>query len=136
MRTPETDRKPTVLVADKDGEFVNRFKIKLVALQVEVVSFTSGQRLLDEARRLQPKLIILNTALNDLDGLSVIDRIREGKWSDVPVVVILENDSENLQEQAVRKQVLCRMEPPVDLNALRDVVVRVLNMQVEKANGY
>ena len=118
-------KKRYIIVADGNREFLQEFVAFFEPLKTEIRPVTSGREALSEIRQNLPYLLIINTALDDDHGLSIIDKIRKNHNSDIAFVVIMENDSLKLQEAVVKRNVLCKMIQPINLNDLMDIVVRV-----------
>lgn len=128
----EKSTQQTVFFAHPDERMLAEFLKKTRGISAQFRTYTSGKVMLRDAGEANLQLIILNTTLDDGSGLSVIDRIREKKWKEVPFVVLLENDSEELQAKVVKRQVLCKVCPPINMNDIRDIVIRVLQLELEK----
>lgn len=82
-----------VLVVD-DEKAIRRFlHTVLSAHGVEIAEAISGSEALAAAAAMRPDLVILDLGLPDMDGLTVIQRLRE--WSDVPLIVLSVRESED-----------------------------------------
>ena len=81
-----------VLVID-DEQAIRRFlKISLEAESHTFLEAENGESGLVVAATQRPDLIILDLGLPDLDGVTVLHRLRE--WSSVPVIILTVRDSE------------------------------------------
>lgn len=83
---------PRVLVIDDEAPIRRFLKISLEADGFEYLEAGSGQQGLSVAASQRPALIILDLGLPDMDGLSVLKRIRE--WTDTPVIILTVKDAE------------------------------------------
>ena len=90
---------PRVLIIDDDGDLLKACGVGLRAFGHEVFTATTGNDGLREAATQTPDVIVLDLGLPDLDGLEVCKRIRS--WSDVPVVVLSANSSEDRKVDAL-----------------------------------
>ncbi|MHB8328664.1 MAG: response regulator transcription factor [Acidimicrobiales bacterium] len=82
-----------VLAVDDDPALLRALRIGLSALGHAVTTATTGQRGISEAAVFSPDVVVLDLGLPDLDGLVVCRRIRQ--WSDVPIIVLSADGSED-----------------------------------------
>jgi len=78
--------KSTVLVIDDEAQIRRLLRVSLEAHGYRVFEAATGQAGLTEAAQRQPELVLLDLGLPDMDGVSVLKRLRE--WSHVPVLVL------------------------------------------------
>lgn len=79
--------KKMVAVVIEDDQAIRRFlKATLEGQGFRYVEAETGKKGLIQCESQMPDLIILDLGLPDLDGLEVIERVRE--WSKVPIVVL------------------------------------------------
>ena len=79
-----------VVEDDRDTVFLVSTCLKLRWPQAEVVEAATGQEGIDLAGAASPDLVILDIGLPDIDGRTVLTRIRE--YSDVPIVMLTARD--------------------------------------------
>lgn len=84
--------KPVALIIDDEVQIRRLLRIALEAENYQVSEVETGQQGLVEAANRKPAIILLDLGLPDMDGLSVLQRLRE--WSEVPVVVLTVRDEE------------------------------------------
>jgi two-component system, OmpR family, KDP operon response regulator KdpE len=84
---------PLALVVDDEPQMRRLLKIALEGNGYRVVEAVCGQDGLTEAATRRPDVVLLDLGLPDLDGVTVLRRIRE--WSSVPVVVLTVRDSDD-----------------------------------------
>jgi two-component system KDP operon response regulator KdpE len=75
-----------VLVIDDELAIRRFLQISLKAQGYAVYEATSGTEGLQMVTTVRPDLVILDLGLGDLDGLTVLKRLRE--WSEVPVIIL------------------------------------------------
>jgi two-component system KDP operon response regulator KdpE len=80
------------LVIDNEVQTRRLLQISLEANGYRVFEAASGELGLIEAARLQPDVVLLELGLPDMDGVTLLKRLRE--WSSVPVVVLSMHDRE------------------------------------------
>jgi two-component system KDP operon response regulator KdpE len=82
-----------VLAVDDDQALLRALRIGLSALGHTVLTGSTGEQGISQAAIGAPDLIVLDLGLPDLDGMEVCRRIRQ--WSDVPVIVLSADGSED-----------------------------------------
>jgi two-component system, OmpR family, KDP operon response regulator KdpE len=90
---------PRVLIIDDDPDLVKACSVGLEALGHQVWGARTAIAGLSEAAIRSPDVIVLDLGLPDIDGLEVCRRIRT--WSDVPVVVLSADSSEDRKVEAL-----------------------------------
>jgi two-component system KDP operon response regulator KdpE len=80
------------LVIDGEVQIRRLLKISLEANGYRVIEAANGEFGLVQAAQRRPDVVILELGLPDMDGVSVLKRLRE--WSSVPVVVLSVRDRE------------------------------------------
>jgi two-component system, OmpR family, KDP operon response regulator KdpE len=89
----EAAEKPTVaLIIDDEVQIRRLLRLTLEAHGYKVYEAADGQTGLLEAGQRRPDVVLLDLGLPDLDGLTVLKRLRE--WSRAPVVVLSVRDRE------------------------------------------
>lgn len=82
-----------VLVIDDEIQIRRLLKINLEAAGYRVYEAATGEAGVAEAAQRRPDIVVLDLGLPDMDGVTVLKRIRE--WSSVPVVVLSVRDRED-----------------------------------------
>lgn len=85
-------KKPTALVIDDEVQIRRLLRVTLEADGYRVLEAATGQEGITEAAQRRPDVVLLDLGLPDLDGVTVLKRLRE--WSRVPVVVLSVRDRE------------------------------------------
>ena len=87
----------TILIVEDDDDLLEVLKIRIEAMGYRVLMTNSGSQALALAQEKRPELVILDIFLPDMDGLTVLKRmkapidIKTGKPSkskEIPIVVI------------------------------------------------
>jgi two-component system KDP operon response regulator KdpE len=81
-----------ILLAD-DERPIRRMLSLALGVQYSILEATTGQEALALAVSAHPDAVILDLGLPDMDGLEVINRLRE--WNKIPILVISVRDREN-----------------------------------------
>jgi two-component system KDP operon response regulator KdpE len=84
--------KPTALVIDDEIQIRRLLRVCLESNGYRVLEAATGQEGINEAAQRPPDVILLDLGLPDMDGVTVLTRLRE--WSRVPVVVLSVRDRE------------------------------------------
>jgi two-component system KDP operon response regulator KdpE len=85
--------KPMVLVIDDELQIRRLLRICLEANGYRVFEAANGQEGISEAAQHRPDIVVLDLGLPDMEGVTVLKRLRE--WSRVPVVVLSVRDRED-----------------------------------------
>ena len=72
MRTP-----PRILVVDDNPTNVEILRVRLTAQGYEVVTAVDGLDALEQARALDPDLVLLDVMMPKLDGISVLKELKQ-----------------------------------------------------------
>ena len=84
--------KTTALIIDDEIQIRRLLRVALEAAGYAVHDAETGQQGLSETALRRPDVILLDLGLPDLDGLTVLKRLRE--WSATPVVVLTVRDGD------------------------------------------
>ena len=82
-----------VLVVDDEPALLRAVGAALKARQYDVATVGTGQAAIDAIAVTPPDVVVLDLGLPDLDGIEVCRRVRQ--WSDVPIVVLSAEGSED-----------------------------------------
>jgi len=114
-----------ILIIDDDPDLLSVCTVGLTALGHHVWTAHTGAEGLEQAAIRAPEMIVLDLGLPDLDGLAVCARIRT--WSDVPIVVLSADSSEDRKVDALDQGADDYMTKPFgmrELNARIKVALR------------
>jgi two-component system KDP operon response regulator KdpE len=81
------------LIIDDEIQIRRLLKISLESAGYRVFEAANGTAGLAEAAQRRPDIVILDLGLPDMDGVTVLKRLRE--WSNVPVVILSVRDRED-----------------------------------------
>src|SRR6195952_3967085 len=81
-----------LLVVDDEPNIVELLSVSLRYAGFEVATATSGLAAVTEARRFRPDLIVLDVMMPDMDGFTVVRRLR-GEGLRVPIVFLTARDA-------------------------------------------
>ncbi len=84
---------PKILVVDDEIQIRRFLRVSLESNGYQVDEAVSGRDALQRAAQLRPDGIILDLGLPDMDGLEVLQRLRE--WTPTPVIVLSVRDADD-----------------------------------------
>jgi two-component system KDP operon response regulator KdpE len=87
-----TPHQPIVLVIDDEIQMRRLLRVTLEGSGYRVFEAASGKEGLIEAAQRRADIIVLDLGLPDMDGLTVLQRLRE--WSEAPVLVLSVREGE------------------------------------------
>jgi two-component system KDP operon response regulator KdpE len=87
------DFQPSVLVIDDEVQIRRFLRVALEAAGFQVTEAETGQLGLNVTAGIRPDGIVLDLGLPDMDGTTVLRRLRE--WSQTPVLVLTVRDGED-----------------------------------------
>jgi two-component system KDP operon response regulator KdpE len=136
-----------VLIID-DEEQIRRFlRVALKSHDYDVAEVSTGKDGLREATIFHPDIILLDLGLPDIDGLSVLEQLRE--WSKIPVIILSVREQEDDKIKALdlgaddyvtkpfnMGELLARMRVAVrhSLNVEDDPVIHAGNLALDLAH--
>jgi len=88
---------PTVLVIEDEPQMRRFLRATLENHEYRMIDAPTAQQALAEAATRSPDIVLLDLGLPDIDGIEVLERLRE--WTQVPVIVVSARDQE---EQKIR----------------------------------
>ncbi len=91
--------RPGILLIEDEAHIRRFLRIALEAHGMQVTEARLGEEGLHSAGEVNPQLVILDLGLPDMDGQTVIRRIRE--WSAVPILVLSVRSDENEKVKAL-----------------------------------
>ena len=95
------NKKPLVLLIDDEPQILRALKTILAANDFQIVSATTGEMGMAQAVAQPPDVIILDLTLPDMDGIQIVEQIRE--WSRVPIIILSVRDNEKDKVAALDK---------------------------------
>src|SRR6202161_1513865 len=108
--------KTPVLIIDDELQMRRLIRACLDRNGYEVVEAATGQEGLNAAIDTQPGIIILDLGLPDLDGMMVLQRLRE--WSKVPIIVLSVRDRDTDKVSALDSGANDYLSKPFSTNEL------------------
>jgi two-component system KDP operon response regulator KdpE len=91
--TEDSTHKLAVLVVDDEVQIRRLLRVTLEAAGYRVLEAATGADGIVEAAQRRPDVVVLDLGLPDLDGLTVLKRLRE--WSRVPVIILTVREADD-----------------------------------------
>ena len=117
-----------ILVVDDDKNVTLLIKEILEIDKHEVMIAYNGKDGFKQAAKAMPDLIISDIVMPDMDGLEMLQKIKDLKgrtWS-IPVIMLTGVPPEDAMRRAMCSYAECYLEKPVDEASLMAVVRRIL----------
>ncbi|MCX6713798.1 MAG: response regulator [Candidatus Vogelbacteria bacterium] len=89
------ENKKKILIVEDDVAIVSALSIKLSENDFSILTARNGEEGLAVALRDQPDLILLDIVMPKMDGINMLEKLREDEWGKKVEVIILTNQSGN-----------------------------------------
>jgi len=100
----DPNKKYRVLMVDDDQFLLNMYAVKMAASGFDVSTASSGEMTLRKLREgYIPEVIILDIVMPGMDGLELLENIRQGKLAEKAIVIILTNQSHSADVERAKK---------------------------------
>jgi two-component system KDP operon response regulator KdpE len=93
MSRADTKQSTVALVIDDEPQMRRLLRVTLEANGYHVFDAETGQQGIEQAAQRLPDVILLDLGLPDMDGVTVLKRVRE--WSHSPIVILSVRDRED-----------------------------------------
>ncbi len=131
MAEPAPVRFPTVLLVEDDAAIAHMYRLQLELEGYLVLTAAEGEAGLSIAERFQPDLIVLDIALPDMNGLTLLDTMRANdRLREIPIVILTNFDDPDTERRSLElgaRQFLAKSKTTPD--ALANVVRRLSTLE-------
>ena len=125
----ETNKK-TILIIDDEDSYRYIYSDKLTNAGFDVLEAKDGKEGLAMAIDKKPDLILLDLGMPDMDGLSLLAKLREDPWGKGAKVIILTNISDNTKlAEAIKHETFIYL---LKSNTSMDELVSKINKFLEQ----
>ena len=115
--------KKKVIFIEDEPDMIMMVKIRLEALDYEVISANDGEEGLKKIREQKPDLVLLDLLLPKLDGFQVCKFLKDdSKTKDIPVIIITASGRKDIEEKCILAGADCCIRKPFDS---QDLVAKV-----------
>ena len=119
-----------ILVVDDEPQIRRALMLNLSARAYEVSEASTGAAALGAVEVDDPDMVLLDLGLPDMDGVEVLEALRE--WSDVAVVVLTVRDDEQSRARAFDAGADDYVTKPFDMAELVERISAVLRRKSPK----
>ena len=105
----------TILWVDDEIESLQSQKLFLENKGYEVQTLTNGFEAIDYVKEHKVDVVLLDETMPGITGLETLQKIKEVN-SQVPIVMITKNETENLMDDAIGSQITDYLIKPVNPN--------------------
>lgn len=130
----ETKNKPRIMIVD-DSEFNRAILSEILQEDYEIVEAESGREALHKLGEygLGISLVLLDIIMPEMDGFEVLKHMTEEHWiSNVPVIMISSEDSENYIRRAYEMGVTDYINRPFDANIVYQRVSNTVKLYAKQ----
>jgi two-component system response regulator HydG len=122
-----TSNSPLIVVADDDPMILKVMQHHLQSWGYRTVCVTDSARLLRQLSETPPQLLLLDLRFGESDGLEVLTQVLQ-KLPNLPVIMLTAHGSIDTAVQAVKRGVFDYLTKPPDLQRMREVISRALQV--------
>jgi two-component system, cell cycle response regulator DivK len=117
-----------ILFIDDDWIALNIYEKACRLLGHKAILADSGQHALLLAGKTRPALIFLDLVLAEMDGLQVLNQLRQSSdWSEIPVVILTSGVSQQDAEKVRAAGAQAYLSKPLSLDALYETIKTFAN---------
>ncbi|BDA76119.1 hypothetical protein CAL7716_102850 (plasmid) [Calothrix sp. PCC 7716] len=122
-----------VLVVDDDQDSLDLTSFILEACGVKVITAVSALDALEVIEQFQPQVLVSDIAMPQIDGNSLIRKIRQGKSlnHDIPAIAVTALDREEIFKLTLQSGFQAYLSKPFEGDELIDLIV---SLHLEKEN--
>ncbi|TSC72138.1 MAG: putative OmpR family two-component system response regulator [Parcubacteria group bacterium Gr01-1014_70] len=91
MSTKAIKEKNVVLIVDDDEFLLEMYALKFKEEGFGVEIAESGREALEKMDAIKPDIVLLDVVLPEIDGFAVLQKMRDQKKTDMPLVIMLTN---------------------------------------------
>ena len=119
--------KPCVLVVDDDKALLELIQINLQS-EYDVVLAEGGVNALSKLKTCTPDVVVLDLAMPEVDGFSVLGKIKlDPKTNHIPVVILTAMESSENQAKCVKLGVRRFLVKPFEFEELSNAINSILS---------
>ncbi|MEM6433783.1 MAG: response regulator [Cyanobacteria bacterium P01_D01_bin.115] len=126
MNTPIARPTPLILIADDDRALRKLLALALTQAGYESVQVGNGEQVLQDFRRLQPDLVLLDAVMPEPDGFDCCQQLRTEFQSEIPILMVTVLDDQESIDRAFSVGATDYITKPIHWAVLRQRVKRLL----------
>lgn len=128
----KTDRRHTILLADDDPLIISLYQTKFKKLGYDLIIATDGDEALQKAKEAKADIILLDRMLPNIDGLEVLENLRQmPETKNLPVLILTNRDpgSDELEKAKKLGALDYLIKERIDLGVLASRIKEILNQR-------
>jgi adenylate cyclase len=116
-------QKATILIVDDEPFNVDVLQQELEELEHHILTASNGKDALDQIRKHQPDLILLDLMMPVLDGFAVLSEIKaDNSLRDIPVIIVSAADDSKSIVKGIKQGADDYITKPIDADHLKKKV--------------
>lgn len=129
-----TEQKPPlILIVDDDPLIQDLLQALLKKEGYRVILATEGMEAIDEFKRYQPDLVLMDAAMPIMDGFTACSKLKQLEVdTDIPIIMITSLDDEKSVNQAFQAGAIEYITKPIHWAVLRNRVNVIINAQATR----
>ena len=125
LRCPAQQGEQTVLIADRDLDFLKQLKLHL-RQHFKVIVVNTGKSVLDYLNKHSADVVVLDDSMHEENGESLLKEIRQN-WSSLPIVLMSGENIEEVKERCQELSVSAYLSRPVNPEVLLQTLQHLLS---------
>lgn len=125
LRCPAQQEEQTVLIADRDLDFLKQLKLHL-RQHFKVIVVNTGKSVLDYLNKHSADVVVLDDSMREENGESLLKEIRQN-WSSLPIVLMSGENIEEVKERCQELSVSAYLSRPVNPEVLLQSLQHLLS---------
>jgi FixJ family two-component response regulator len=122
--------RPKILLLEDDSGVRRSLQLLLQAHGFDVRAHASGRALLADETAADAQLLVADYRMEDLDGISVLTRLRARNWA-APAILITAFASQEVRARAMEAGFTEALEKPLRQHALIEMITRLVPRQAQ-----
>ena len=118
---------PVILVVEDDDVFIKALRIEFEREKYEVIVGKDGEEGLSLALKKHPDIILLDIIMPKMDGIEMLQKLREDSWGKTVPVVILTNSSTDTMQSVPLQPSDYLIKSNTDISEVVQTVKELLN---------
>ncbi len=116
-------QKAKILIVDDEPFNVDVLQQELDELEYHIITASNGKEALDQIRKHQPDLILLDLMMPVLDGFAVLSEIKgDNSLRDIPVIIVSAADDSKSIVKGIKQGADDYITKPIDADHLKKKV--------------
>ena len=122
-------QRPCICVVDDDDAVRDSLELFLSMKGLKVLTYGSGQQLLENERNVLPNLLILDIHMPEMDGFELLKQLRQ-RGIDAPIILMSGLGDRSIELRAKNSGVAAFFNKPIDPHALYQKVVQLIDKSI------